>query len=99
MGIKYSKMDYVLITWQDDDLPVFGRNDAIHVIKDIAFFTVRYHSTFGIDYHYHSFCLLDDQTSHVHTISDLPYPNTFKAHQFRDGCLYITFRSHVEKVR
>lgn len=93
-GIKYTKMDYVLIGWQADDLPHFGRIDEILVTRGIAFLTVSKHSTFGIDRHFHSFCVKESHSSCVQTIPNLPHPNTFRARQMRDDLL-ITSRSHI----
>ena len=56
-GIKYSYFDYVLIGWQDDDLPLFGRVHDILVFESSVSFKVRKYETLGINRHYHSFCI------------------------------------------
>ena len=48
-------MDYVLIGWQEDDLPLFGLIEDILVINGCALFKVIKYATLKIDRHYHSF--------------------------------------------
>ena len=56
-GVKYSRHDCILISWQADDMPNFGRIGDIIVVEEHAFFIVNVLSALGIDGHYHSFCV------------------------------------------
>ena len=98
-GVKYTKLDYVLVGWQDDDMPKFGRVDDILVVKGQAFFTVSVYHAFGIDLHYHSYCIQDTSSCEVILVSQIQSlcPNTFRAHEYSNGHLYITSRSLLHK--
>ena len=66
-GVKYAKSDYVLIGWQETDLPTFGRIQTILVINNVPLFVVTVYHASGIICHYHSFVI--EQTSITITIS------------------------------
>lgn len=95
---KYSKSDYLLVSWQDDDLPIFGRVDDIVIVSDYCMFCVNVYFTLGIDRHYHSFSLKRTPNIAVYFLSELPDYHAYQAHSLSNGQLYITFKSYVEKI-
>ena len=88
----------MLVGWQDDDLPIFGRIQYFVVINGNALFGVFVYQAYGVDRHYYSFVI--DKTGEVATywLSELADYQPLQAHLLRSGCLCITFRSHIENV-
>ena len=89
---------YILVGWQDDDLPIFGRIQYIVVISGKTLFGVFVYRAYGIDHHYHSFLI--DKTGEVamYWLTQLADYQPLQAHLLRSGCLCITFRSHIENM-
>ena len=96
---RYAKSDYILVSWQDDDLPVFGQIDNIVTVSNYVIFCVTIHQTLGIDRHYHSFLLRRTSDEAVYFLSELPYYRSYQAHLLSNHQLYITFKSHVENCQ
>ena len=96
-GTKYSNSDYVLVGWQDNDLPLFGRINDILVINSAALFQVHKYETLGVDRHYHSFCIRKGSSAGLYWLSELVDSYPYQGHILLNGCLYITFRSHIAK--
>lgn len=98
-GSKYSYLDYVIIGWQEDDLPLFGRVEDIFVVNNnTPLFHVLKYVTLGIDRHYHSFCIKKTDAHCVCWLSELIDYHPMQAHNLSNSNLYITFRSHIEKL-
>lgn len=98
MGIKYSHLDYIIKGWQSDDLPNFGRIENIIVVNDNALlFCVQDCITAGIDRHYHSFSISVTGEKDIVCLPELVDHHTFYGHLVNNG-IYITLRSHIEKV-
>lgn len=99
-GIKYQKPDYVIMGWQEDDLPIFGQIQDIMVTDhDEVFFELMAYDTLGIHRHYHSFVIQKSlHEAAILSISELGYHETFYAHRLINDSLYITLRSHIEKL-
>ena len=95
-GVKYSKHDCVLISWQADDMPNFGRIGDIIVIEEYAFFIVNVLTTFGIDRHYHSFCVKESVCQETVLVSDLACQSTFRTHEI-GNIFYITSKFLLHK--
>ena len=95
---KYSRNNYLLTSWQDDDLPVFGQIDDIVTVSNYILFCVTKYQTLGIDRHYHSYCLRRTSDKAVYFMSELPDYRCYQAHLLKNHQLYITFKSHVEKI-
>ena len=96
MGTKYMIYDYVLIGWQDDDLPMFGLIQDIAVLNNNALFVVKLYNTLGINRHYHSFVISRTTEVAIVWLSELQETAVFRAHHLSDGQLLITFRYHIE---
>ena len=94
-GTKYRCHDYVIIGWQDDDLPKFGRIRDLIVVQDTIFFELTCVVTLGIDRHFHSFNT--NKGEMVLQVSELVDHQVFNTHFLTIGLLYITFHSHIEK--
>ena len=97
LGVKYVVSDYLLLGWQENDLPSFSQILHIFVFNDCALFRVDVYSAYGFDHHYHSYPLRKNGIKAIHWLSELPDFQTFRGH-FVNDCLYVTFRSHVENV-
>lgn len=98
MGFKYMQSDYVLIGWQSDDLPIFGHIQYIAVVNGLVLFGMCVYHAYGIDRHYHSFAVSNTGEVSVCLLSELVDKQTFRAHLLCNGFLYVTFRSHIEKM-
>ena len=102
-GTKYQAQDYLLIGWQDDDLPIFGRIKTIYHIDNAIYFAIYFQiakfPTLRIDCHFHSIVsgpkMLVEQ---VQCIDSFLTTQVFSAHLLRNDSLYITLRSHVERL-
>ena len=94
---KYAKSEYVLISWQDDDLPVFGRIDSIVSVSGFILFSVNVYRTLGIDHHYHSFVVTRTTNRALHILKELQDYRSYQAHMLSKDQLYITYKSYVEK--
>ena len=97
MGVKYTFTEYVLIGWQDDDLPAFGQIQYIVVIEGIVLFTVTEYHTLSIDWHFHSCVINRSDKVELCSLSELVYYHPFRAHNL-NGHQYITFHSHIKNV-
>ena len=88
--------DYVLIGWQNDDLPIFGHIQYIAIVNELVLFGICIYHAYGIDRHYHSFALEKSRTGEISvcSLSELVDRQTFRAHLLHDGFLYVTFCSH-----
>lgn len=95
-GCKYTASYYVLVGWQDNDLPIFGKIKFIAVIEDKVLFCVHEYHTEGLDRHYHSFVLGRESKECVYWLSEIPSCRPFIGHRVSNYS-YITFHSHVEK--
>lgn len=98
MGSKYNRSDYVVAGWQDDDLPVFGCIQDILVLNNCAMLEVLQYNTEGIDRHYHSYVLKNSNEKALIWLSDLIDFHPLQAHRLNNGYIYITVRSHIERV-
>ena len=98
MGVKYTVQDYVIVGWQEDDLPIFGRIEYIAVIDQRALFSVQVYQTCGIDRHYHCY-LIEKKADFMYVwLTDLVDYHPIYAHTLRDGSLCITLRHHNERI-
>ena len=98
MGIKYLQSDYVLLGWQEDDLPIFGRIQYIAVFNNNPMFGVVKYYASGIDRHYHSFIIRKTSEVAIYWLSELADYQPLQAHLLRNGCVHITFCSHIENI-
>lgn len=84
--------------WQDDDLPIFGKIQDILVINKKVLFSVLHHTTSGIDQHYHSFVVVRTEEVSLFWLHEIVDEQPLRAHVLFNGNLYITLRSHIEKL-
>lgn len=97
MGTKYHPMDYVVTGWQDNDLPLFGCIQEIIIVNENALFSVLKCTTLGIERHFHSFVVRRTGEVAMYWLSELADYQALQAHLLNDR-LYITFRTHIEKL-
>lgn len=88
----------MLVGWQDDDLPSFGRIQCIAVVNGSALFGVSIYQAYGIDRHYHSFLIEKTEAMAVYWLAELTDYQPLQAHLLRHGSVYIMFRSHIENT-
>lgn len=65
MGTKYQHKGYVITSWQDDDLPQFGRIEDIIVVEGAVYFKIACTVTVGIDRHFHSFVIRSKNNTQI----------------------------------
>lgn len=94
MGIKYHPKEFIIIGWQEDDLPKFGKILAIFASEahEVYYRVVEYH-TRGISRHFHSFVI--EKTTTEKFVRDFIEYTPVRATQ-HDKIFYITLRSHIE---
>ena len=90
--------DFVLVGWQEDDLPIFGRIQYIAVINEVALCGLCMYFTYGIDRHFHSFTLNKTGEMKLHSFTELVDNQSYRAHVLQNGVLCLTFRYHVENL-
>ena len=89
----------MLVGWQPDDLPVFASVTSVIVIVGIVLLEIEVYFTEGINCHLSSYLLRPIHQNKVILLSSLDNKDVYYAHKFLgDKELYITMRSHVEKV-
>ena len=89
---------FVIIGWQEDDLPLFGEIRDILIINFTYFLLVKVYMTVGIDRHVHSYVIKNRRDEeNILSLSELPgYPSAVGHSVNRE--LYVTLRSHVMKI-
>lgn len=97
MGVKYTLTEYVIVGWQDDDLPEFGQIQCIVVIKGLVLFTTTKYCTLGIDRHFHSYVIRRSGEVQLYSLSELIDYHSFPAHCLNSH-LYIALHSHIENT-
>lgn len=96
-GECYYRDDFVLIGFQDEDLPSFGKIKDIAVASgSIPLVIVDIYRTQGINTHIAAYHILCTNTKSAVLLSDLITKHTFYVHLYiDDGNTYIVMRSHV----
>lgn len=96
MGVKYSIKDFVILEWEENDLPIFGRITKILTTQDHTFLQFRKYKTIGIDRHYHCFVIKETNNNVVQLVHDIPHHEVYQGHQHFNSFRVIV-RSHIEK--
>ncbi len=96
--MRYAINDYLIVSWQEDDLPLFGKVEDIVVIEEKALFCVSKYQTHGFDHHFHCYVITKVEERLSCWLSDIIDYQPLKAHSRRDGSLCIVTRYFVEKV-
>ena len=98
MGVKFFRHNYVIVGWQRDDMPQFGKVEDIMVIEEAVYLSVISTETLGVDRHYHSFVINSRAKGNlILLLSELVDFYVYHAH-FIKGCVYINVRSHIERM-
>lgn len=93
MGAKYHAKEFIIIGWQDNDLPVFAKTLNVYVKSQEVFFKVQKFTTLGIVRHFHSFVIQKtDQVEYFKGFSEYLPCSAISQNEL----LYVTLRSHVE---
>lgn len=99
-GERYYRNEFVLVGFQDDDLPAFGKiNDIVVASGTIPLLAVNLYKTVGINSHIAAYQIL--RTNHRSTVllSSLTNKHILYSHPYiGDNNTYITLRSHVPNI-
>ena len=85
MGAKYHPNVFVVIGWQDNDLPIFGKIISIFVKESNLIYKIARYETLGISSHFHSY-VLERKTSCTEFAKDFEYYLPLKA-TLKNNCL------------
>ena len=71
----------------------------MYITCGVVIFKTKSVTTLGVDRHYHSL-MIDNRNMNfdINFLSELKDSRTYHSHLLSNGGLYITLRSHVEKV-
>lgn len=97
-GEQYYRNDFVLVGWQEDDLPQFAKIKDILVLVETPVLVLERYTTLGINNHI--LCYLIECTFQTFAlcISGLVDTHSFTAHTYiGDRGLYIAMHSYVVK--
>ncbi len=97
MGIRHRRNDFLIIGWQEDDLPIFGQVKVIFVLKKSALFRVAKYTTLGLCRHYHSFYIRASTSEEIFGLSELSDYQVYQGHYIKLCDYYITLRALVVK--
>ena len=97
-GSQFTRGQYVLCGWQDDDLPMFALIKDITVVAECPLVALEKFTTEGINNHLQSYLITSTRHVFVSKVSSLPYKDPITAHFYPgDGGLYIAMKCHVQK--
>lgn len=95
MGTKYHPKEFIIVGWQDNDLPIFGKIISIFGSMQEVYYRIVRYKTLGIVRHFHSFAI--EKTTHEEFITDLSFVDCLPLRATeRNASLYITLRTHIE---
>ena len=78
-------------------MPKFSQIKAIYMIKSVCFLFVNVFRTVGIDRHFNSYVIQDEDREDTFLLKDLPGHQTTTAHTLNQT-LYISLHSHILKT-
>ncbi len=81
LGIKYGIQEYVIIDYQEDDLPLFGKIEDIAVIDEKALLCVSMYRTLGFHHHFHCYVI---GLEYKHLLSELEDYQPLRGHSHRN---------------
>ena len=95
-GETYHRSEFVICGFQEDDLPIFGRIDAIMVITGTPIFSLRIFRTLGLSNHLLCYAIERLHKTSLVLLSQLMHKEPLTPHQRTgDDNVYITLRFHV----
>lgn len=99
-GEVYRQSSFLLIQWQDDDLPQFAKIEDILIVLNFPFFIVCTFITQRICHHYHSYAVKKGRQMLVVTLAEIGDSHPVYCHHVHgDSTLYVTMRSYVENAK
>ena len=96
-GEKFYKSEFVILDFQSDDLPLFGKIGEIVVVGSrFPLLVVKIYRTDRINMHIDGYQVSATNTTSIVFLSSIIYKHSFCSHTFiGDGFLYIVLKSHV----
>lgn len=95
-GHSYHSSDFVLCSWQEDDLPRFGQIRDMIVITGTPILAVKLYNTLGINNHLLSYAITSTLQSSVISLSNLVHFQPLSAHTCcGDSNVYIAMRFDI----
>ena len=95
-GEKFYRSEFVILDFQSDDLPLFGKIEEILVVaSNLPLLAVKIYRTEGINVHIDGYQVSPTNKIIVVLLSNIKYKHSFASHTFiGDGFLYIVSKSH-----
>ena len=95
-GYTYQPNNFIIVGFQQDDLPKFSKIDEILLIGDNPLVLTTEYNTNGIMHHYHSYSITSDKIQREFHLKDIVDPRPLITHTIRDVSnyhLHISIRS------
>ena len=86
---------FILIGWQDDDLPQFGEITDLLAIASNHFIAVKVYNTEGLDRHVHSYVILSTDKLDLISLCELSSYSPTVCHSVHR--LYVTTKCQLIK--
>lgn len=95
-GYTYQRTNFVVTSFQEDDLPQFSQIDDIILLADCTLLQVIDFCTDGILQHYHSFSITSSRSKRTIYLKDLIDPRPLNSHSINNiNSSIVTIRSSV----
>ena len=92
-GEKYHTADYVHLSFQENDLPIFRKIIEIMVIQSIALFQLEIFQTIGINSHLSAYAICGTSQKNLLLLPKLCNKQRYCAHSYRgDSYVYIVMK-------
>ncbi len=91
----YRPTQFVLIGWQDDDLPRFGKIKDLLLAQNVAMLAVLQYDTSGIDHHYHSYLICSTHHECIIPLTHLDQSHSPVNVKAIASGVYLTLRYHI----
>ena len=95
-GERYYSQEFVLVGFQDDDLPVFGRIQHVIVVCGTPLLALKIYKTVCLYSHLSAYQIIETNSVLVVLLSELETYQPYCSHLYiGDNQTYITMRSKV----
>lgn len=94
---KFYKNDFLLVDFQEDDLPMFGKvSDLVVAARNIPIAVIDLYRTEGINGHIAAYLIERTNEKTFTLLSSLRYKHSLYAHSYNRK-LYIALKTHVHR--
>ena len=98
-GNTYSLSSFVLVSFQEDDLPQFGKIELLIVVEQEAFAPLILYTTEGIDSHYHCFVITCSNEKKLIFIKDLNGSLPLYGHSYGSNIKCVVLRQSIYRCK